>query len=207
MNPEHECLASRRGLLKPWASYGLTGPLGICLHTTGVGVLARAEREHTTPMEAAIKVYTQIMTASPHFVIGHDGEIVQVCSTDLVAWHAGHTARERVLYHSPKAMAARPWWDRWHEVNLAPSPLRMADPAVDHSGNCSIGVELIPRHDKTFACAQYDALYEFIVAQKRRTYDTGCGLWQHSDFCPETRTNRAGVSWDLPADFDWDSLD
>lgn len=199
---EHECLASRRGLLKPWASYGLTGPLGICLHTTGVGVLARAEREHTTPMEAALKVYTTIMTASPHFVIGHDGDIVQVCSTDLVAWHAGHTARERVLYHSPKAMVVRPWWKEWLARNMASSPLRIADPAVDHSGNCCIGIELIPRHDKTFTCAQYDALRSEKVA-----IDGECGIWQHSDFCPETRTNKRGESWDLPADFDWYSLD
>lgn len=204
----HECLASKRGLLRPWSSYGLDGPLGICLHTTGVGVLARAKREGTTPMQAALKVYCQIMEPSPHVVIGHDGDIEQVCDYGLVAWHAGHTRREQVLYHSPKAMRVRPWWKEWVTRNMAATPLRIADPSVDHTGNCCLGAELIPLPDKTFTAEQYTSvralrevirgLFGGIVADS---------MWQHSDFCPETRTTRKGESWDLPESFDWMALD
>ena len=199
-------LAVRRGKLKSWGRVSLPGPLGICLHTTGRGVLARAKRENTTPLQAAVRVYTQIMDPSPHYLIGYGGEIISIVDEDLVAWHAGSSNRESSLYALLPQQSApwASWWrDRWPG---AKSPNRLLDHGKNHGGNACLGIELLATEDGTWPEPQMVSLVALIDDIRARQRGA-TRVYQHADFCPYTRTTKAGRPWDLPESFPWHRLE
>ena len=93
-------------------------PRGLMPHTTGRGVLRRAEEWGCSPIDAALRIYSSMETG-PHYVGDYDGTLYQLLPDNRVAWHAGRPAQERRLYLSGQwtervsSEARARWQERW----------------------------------------------------------------------------------------------
>ena len=122
---------------------------GVCIHTTGSGVW----RHGDDPLAAALRYYLQDGDAFPHYLIGLQGEIMQIASETVRAWHAGIKREPRIAYASgawrtqarricERALAA---WDETFQCGDHLSPLDLflgTDP-----NDAYLGVELVPLRD------------------------------------------------------------
>jgi len=197
----------------------------VIIHHTGVGILGRFKRDKdrfgwTIPIQAAIHAYTRIMASSGHYVIGHEGQVVQFVPENYSAWHAGYGGRRRrsrlgewfaktkytrKLGKRPRWVCRRDgrfdWWDvRWRLRQGITSPLAWF-PDLDTNGH-TIGIELLstPRHEP-FTSIQLRSLRTLVVDI---CMDYGIPIdnhhiLTHSDANPLARTTRRGVPYDPPA--------
>lgn len=126
---------------------------GFLLHTTGSGVTAQAKREHSKPIDVALKIYINYQNGAagyfwggPNYVIDHDGTAYQIAPDEARTEHAG--SNNRMLYHtggwvhrvSPEVVLQ--WQKRWptrkHPYSMFPS----VSPNIDY-----VGCEMIPIGD------------------------------------------------------------
>lgn len=128
---------------------------GIVIHTTGRGPIARFEREgarkgDATPFDTAVRIYSSIYDAGPHYVVGQEpGEVTQLCPEHVAAWHVGFglgQASARVYgWRNWHKLPSCAWWrERWTHLD-SPLDLVGADLWTDWSANHgTIGIEVVP---------------------------------------------------------------
>lgn len=189
--------------------------LGVCVHTTGTGVVEAAKSKSLDPTYEAVRRYLRPGEPFAHAVIGTDGRVVQVAPFERIAWHAGITDAQAKLYASgawrkrvaPEALAL--WDARWPGKK---GPLDIVAGPWNHT---LIGVELVPTGsakyvgaDKVYTGAQYESLVLLIDGLREMFGDLV--LVGHEDIEPLERCN-AGGGWDpgamrLEPWFDWGRL-
>jgi hypothetical protein len=197
----------------------------IIIHHTGVGVLSRYLKQRdrygwNDPIDAAVHVYTRIMSSSGHYVIGYAGEIVQHVPDDWSAWHAGYgNQRKRsrraewfaTWKYSRKDKANKPlwlvrkdrrfdWWaNKWWYEHGYQSPCEWF-PSLDVNRH-TIGIELLSTPLKTpFPAPQIQSL-KMLVQDLCSEYGIPCDrdhVLTHSDVCPLARTTTTGKPYDPP---------
>lgn len=221
-------LGVSRGLYAPRASVA-----GVVIHTTGSGVIRRWKRQgkrfkERSPFDTAVRIYSRIMTASGHYVVGQEGQIVQLVPEHLAAWHVG--GRKARLYRRRWMRPKYQWWaERWPGYD---SPLQLAngelwkpydkDAAVSwrarwlsRHGSCNantIGIEVVPptldpKSAWSDACwlsvvrLTQDICYRSALPIERQR------IVSHSDAHPLSRTTRSGVPWDPnPTQFSYEKF-
>lgn len=198
-------LGYRQGLLERRAQ----PPVGVVVHTTGAGILARFAREghekgDATSHDTAVRVYATIMPDSGHYVVGALGECTQVVPEYAVARHVG-SAKSRA-YYLPRERWLTPvmaWWhERWPDHH---SPLELAGGLFWRGGSCNrstIGIEVVPplsgaRDAWSAECwATLARLVSDVCARHGIPVDRE-HVVTHSDAHPLSRTAR-GSPWDPP---------
>lgn len=128
-------------------------PWGFLLHTTGGGVTAKAKREHSKPIDVALKIYVNYQNGAagyfwggPNYVIDHDGTAYQIAPDECRTEHAG--SNNRMLYHTgswvnrvPPEVVAQ-WSKRWPKYKHPYAMFPSISPNIDY-----IGCEMIPVGD------------------------------------------------------------
>jgi hypothetical protein len=122
---------------------------GLVVHTTGRGICEQAMKHGVDVLEHAVAYY-RAAPYSAHYVIGYDGEIVQITADDRRVPHVGVSAEERKLYLSglwvkERRLAVMPlklWRGRW---GYGKSPQHLF-PGPSVNGDY-VGVELPPLRD------------------------------------------------------------
>lgn len=190
-------------------------PIAAVIHTTGGGVLTRFAREgarkgDATSFETAVRVYTQIMGASGHYVVGQLGQCTQVVPESFSAWHVG--AAKSKPYALPQAewmTHALAWWgERWPGLN---SPRDLAGGLLWRDGSCNanvVGIEVVPpvsgaRHLWSPECWVTLARLVRDIARRHVIAEDREHVISHSDAHPIARSAK-GAPWDPPStQFDW----
>jgi hypothetical protein len=209
-------LAMQRGLLEERARK----PVAVVVHTTGHGPVTRAtalrfawwRKRHEIGKGDAFAcaefIYTRIMKASPHYIVGQRGEVLQLVPLDYVAWHVGGKGSEaykRTDWNAPAAWRKGSkdvgWWrERWPKLK---SPYGLAGGALWGGGSCnagSYGIDVIPPIDDvrgpwTPACVA--ALCELVssLCEQSGIPFTREHIITHSDAHPLPRSAK-GQPWD-----------
>lgn len=179
----------------------------IILHHTGMGIFRRKE---LSPLDSAIKVYTQLMDFSPHFLIGYDGEIIRFVDDDLIAWHAG-AANSRVLMRkyieiNQQEKIKHKWlrenqrrFKSWQMVYGDNSPLIFDDKL--NFNRHSIGIELLAvRSEDYYYVNQLRALRGLVnvLTNKYKIIQDKFHITTHSFCQPYSRITQSGTMWDPP---------
>ncbi len=195
---------------------------GIVIHTTGGGVIRRWKRQKArfrehSPFDTAVRIYTRIMKASGHYVVGQEGQIVQLVPEHLAAWHVG--SRKVNHYRRNWMRPKYQWWaEKWSGYD---SPLELADGKLwqpyhedapvhwrtrwrARHGSCNsntIGIEVVPpNHDprSAWSDACWTSLTRLILDIGYRTAlpIERQRIVSHSDVHPIARTTRTGHPWD-----------
>lgn len=203
------------------------------LHTTGAGIIRRFREEghekgDDTPLDTAVRVYSRIMGASsgfaaPHYVIGQDGECVQMCREVFAAHHVGSKAELGFrrwlaprLYALPRAawgVNCAWWFAQWPDIR---SPLDLAGGQLWAGGSCnrnSIGVEVVPPdvdepNKAPWSPAAWVTLRALVedIAERRRIPWERERIISHSDAHPVARSAK-GKAWDpSQAQWSWERL-
>lgn len=191
---------------------------GVCVHTTGRGLVKAAIASDRTPMDMAVNYYSR--TAGPHFVIDYSGNIAQIQDDCLRGAHIGVSRSERRLYLSnawrrdfPDAAVLR-WRSKWP---MAKSPQHLF-PGKRPNDNY-IGVELIPLMVSAanmlgmwFTDEQHEAvalLCKDIAIRHRfpRGWQYTSRLVGHEDVDAYGRWDKSGNGWDPGALRDIPRLD
>lgn len=134
-------------------------PWGICLHTTGSGVVAKAKKTGKTPIQVALDVYLASQAGAngypwggPGYVIDHDGEIWQLAEDTTRTQHVGsivegHDRRKEYLSGKWLSMCAPIAIARWHAEwgPLAKTPQHLFPSR--HANTDLVGIEMIPVGD------------------------------------------------------------
>lgn len=200
-------------------------PWGLMVHTTGRGIIKRARKLNTTPLEAAVALYTEIGQPFAHYVMDQDGTIIQIADEREAAWHAGIPAAQRKLYGSGKwreKVPTRPyvyWLEHWGLVHKKLSPTDLYPTASPNQAY--VGIELIPNRRATFSEAQYRSLSEFgreFFVERHKIVSVFPGMGPlptprflgHEDVEPLERWEKVG-GWDPGAlrakpRFDWSRI-
>jgi N-acetyl-anhydromuramyl-L-alanine amidase AmpD len=94
-------------------------------------------------------IYSRIMFAGPHYVVGQDGKLVQVCPEKYITWHVG--ASGHGVYRRNEWTKKVQWWlSRWTQYGVN-SPLELASGKLWLGGSCNantVGIEVVPpEHD------------------------------------------------------------
>jgi hypothetical protein len=120
-------------------------PWGVLFHTTGNGIPAKAVAESIHVLEAAVRVYTA-MREGPHLIVPPCGRVLQVRNFESVAWHAGVSEAQRLLFlHEPiERWGLLPpgleWWrKRWPGVKSPQHLYPTSSPNLAY-----LGVEMVP---------------------------------------------------------------
>lgn len=141
-------------------------PVGLCAHTTGRGIIERAEREGVDPVTLALKWYRGLRRSGVHFLIDHDGTLYQMLGANVRGAHVGISRSERRRYLSGGWKDDVPtgalwlWMHRW-EGEKSPQHLY---PTKSPNG-CYVGVEMLPLEEATkdglwFTPEQHKALLD-----------------------------------------------
>jgi len=180
---------------------------GVCVHTTGSGVAARARRLGQTVTDVAKWVYSQTWMSCPHYFIDWLGDIYQVTDESLVPPHCGvsEVSRDMMLDGSwidhVSSEGLKYWNERWLSLGFK-SPQHLFP---SHSANYSyLGIEMIPQEHNSFGTngsfndKQYSSLKTLLedismrhsinLIQKNR-------LVGHEDLSPFKRWDHGG-GWD-----------
>ena len=197
-----ESLGVRKKLYSPRKTFS-----AVVVHTTGAGPIRRWKQEQSSvhkkasPFETALRIYSQIMEPGPHYVVGQDGQCVQVCPEAYAAWHVG--ANDSKAYFSEGWMRHRyDWWSlRW--PHLA-APVDLADGMLWNGHSCNantVGIEVVPPTDNVRG-QWSDACRKTLVSLINDICDR-CGIpkedehiLSHSDAHPIRRTTTDGDPWD-----------
>lgn len=122
--------------MKPW---------GLLVHTSGRGIVERAEKRRLPPMVLALEWYRR--KSGVHYVIDYDGTIFQMLEDDRRGAHVGISLLERASYLSGRWIISKKiarksvlfWKNRWPEHE---SPQHLYPTASPN--DCYVGVEMIP---------------------------------------------------------------
>jgi len=114
-------------------------------HTSGRGIVKRAERESVPPIVMALAWYRR--KSGVHYVIGYDGTIYQMLEDDRRGAHVGVSLLDRASYLSGRWLRSKKiqsrvvalWRKRWSGYK---SPQHLYPTRSPNS--CYIGVEMIP---------------------------------------------------------------
>jgi N-acetyl-anhydromuramyl-L-alanine amidase AmpD len=184
---------------------------GVAVHQTGSSTVEAALKAGANPLEYLADYYLKPDSYSAHYVIGWDGEIVQVVPDDEKAEHIGFLPVDRQAFldgswvtHLPASVVAL-WRAKWpafkSPAHLFPGP---------SPNNVFVGMELIPIVDGAgvqplepgmlFTQEQHDAAVELAAdiaarAQLPTGWQLGNRLLCHEDVNPLQRTNSHG-GWD-----------
>lgn len=188
---------------------------GIAAHQTGSSVVEEALREGADPLEYAAEYYQKPDSYFAHYVIGHNGEIIQIAGENERAPHIGFDPADRLAYLNgswvtklPAELVTR-WKDLWPTVkspaHLFPGP---------SPNNAYVGVEMLPIVDGCewkpaawlkagkFTDHQHYALVELaidIAARQKLSpgWHLGSRLVTHEEVNPFTRsTKKPPAGWD-----------
>jgi len=177
---------------------------GVLVHTTGVGVLARAQKWKCTPLKAAERIYSKRGASFAHYVIGQDGTIIQIADERERAWQAGMPREQLKLYKSGMWVKKCPrrivkmWEDRWGPGSTPADLYPSRSPNNDY-----IGIEMVPNKNTKFSKSQLEIGLPALVADifirhgiKFSAKDLmSTRLLGHEDVEPLERWNRRG-GWD-----------
>lgn len=141
-------------------------PFGLCAHTSGRGIVKRANRNGVKPIDLALQWYRGLRRSGVHFVIGYDGTVYQMLEANIRGAHVGISRRERRRYLNGKWAndvppgALKLWMKQW-EGSKSPQHLYPAKSVND----CYVGVEMTPLLNATedglwFTPEQHRALLE-----------------------------------------------
>lgn len=218
------------GALSP-AGARIRSPWGLCLHTTGRGVVKRASGQRRPALDVALEIYLESQSGALHgykwggptYVMDYDGSLHQLSPDEVMTMHAGGPDREDYLdgdwvarlRQSGRGAAVEQWRAAWPGVespqHLYPSRTANAD---------FVGVEMIPigygqggepRGHCLFTQAQHDAAVALgrDLAKRHRWpegWAAGPRLVGHEDVQLLERSDRGG-GWDPGARRDrpyWD---
>lgn len=181
---------------------------GLCVHTTGSGVPTKAKEHGVDPMEIALNVYLApdapsrgVFTNFPHYVLGHDGVLIQIAEESERARHAAVESEDRAAYLSGawrkkvSTVGLRLWEEKWPGFKSPSHLYPSKSPNEDY-----IGVELIPHlvpfpDGSRFSAEQYATLKALIldVEVRHNVRLRGPRLVGHEDIDPLDRwTSRGG---------------
>lgn len=190
-----------------------TSPIfGLCVHTTGSGIVEQARKLGRDPFEHAIDYYTRPDSYFAQYVIGWDGAIVGICDEAQVAPHVGFA--ERPLYLSGEWARLLPaelvalWRAAW-PAHQSPAHLF---PGASPNG-VYVGAELLPLEEYSsrwqpafqgarFTLAQHQAIVMLGADVARRAafpaaWQLSSRLCGHEDLNPLTRsTRKPPAGWD-----------
>lgn len=204
----------------------------IVVHTTGYGPVRRHKenpQKYESPLEAALDIYRK-MPYGPHYVIGQEGDVVQMCPENLAAWHVGGSKGWR--YKRRWATRRYSWWlDRWRGLEsprqLAGGKLWSPYPSSSLQGASkyfrqvywrsrhgsvnanTIGIEIVPPESNPrgeWAPPVWQALTRLCrdIHRRRGIPLERSYVLTHSDCSPIGRTTRTGEPWDTwPSQFSW----
>lgn len=188
-------------------------PYGVCLHTTGSGLLDSASRAGVSPITRAIQIYVAMQNGSagypwggPGYVIDTDGSIHQIAPDWAATNHCGGNDRETYLNGawvkkvSPETL--RQWRKAWPKKKSPQHLYPHASPNTDY-----VGVELIPKPGPyaagrlRFTEEQHGAAAELArdIAERHRFpagWQWTSRLLSHEDIQPIMRHNYGG-GWDI----------
>lgn len=128
---------------------------GLCLHTTGSGILARARKTGQSPVDVALAWYKRSQGETgrngengypwggPGYLIGHHGEIHQLADDDILTNHAGGPYRAEYLSGAWTSLCSaetvRRWRAQWPGVKSPQHLYPSTTPNADY-----VGCEMIP---------------------------------------------------------------
>ena len=176
-------------------------PWGVCLHTTGGGVVAKAKKTGKTPIRVALDVYLASQAGAngypwggPGYVIAHDGGIWQLAEDTTRTQHVGsfvegHDRRAEYLsgewLKMCSAEAVAQWKAAWGK--LAKSPQHLFPSRAPNTD--LVGIEMIPVGEGfgkpmakglKFTKAQHDAAVRLCMDIARRNAFP-MGWWKQGD--------------------------
>lgn len=210
-------------------------PVAIVIHTTGAGPGRRFhdERErqrhgYESPFDAAVRVYTKLMKAGPHYVVGQGGERIQVAPEDVCAWHVGSRGARPYHRHEWTTKGTGWWLRRWSPHGITsphqlaggrlwrryarPPGARLRWASWMARGSCNantIGIEVVPPLDPStgpWSDQCWGALLELVhdIATRHDMPLAREHILTHSDAHPLARSRR-DAPWDTsPAQFTWE---
>lgn len=182
---------------------------GITLHTTGSGVAREAKKDGIAPLEWAVAYYCDPDSYAAHYVIDHDGTVVQIANEWERMSHVGLDAAEREKYLSGAWEKVNPTttalWEKAWPGYQSPSHLYPGKSV----NAVYVGVELIPttgtsakpwKPGLTFTQFQHTACLHLCAdVARRHSFPAGWGktgrLVGHEDVNPLDRQDRGG-GWD-----------
>jgi hypothetical protein len=220
-------------------------PCAVVIHTTGAGPCRRSTEErfagwrakydvpYGDALQCAVLLYTRIMTASGHYVVGQDGKIVQVVPESHCAWHVGGKG-SRVYFNDPEhCLDAKRyvWWRaRWlglmnprdlggghlwdpphNEIGVL-DRLRAGMPIGSVNAN-SVGIEVVPdakNPTAPWSAEAWDAVARLVldVCARNAIPVKKDRVISHSDAHPISRTTPEGRPWDPSASlWSWDRFE
>lgn len=208
----HALGGMKRGKLRPRSP----GVMGLCVHTTGGGIVESAEKAGSSPTMVAVEYYLRPDSFFPNYVCGYaghaGGELVQVCDEGEVALHAGLNAGDLSAYRDGswrKKIDAAEWDRAWAPL---PHPLHLYPGSTPN--RAFVGLELLPlAHDLPSGLRFSDAQHETVIAlaaDMMARYAIPPDRHRfvgHEDLTPLTRWDKGG-GWDPGARrarprFDW----
>lgn len=196
-------------------------PWGLCVHTTGGGVTAKAAKSGKKPIDIALAAYrasqgeTGKMGAhgyawgGPTYVLDIGGQIYQIADDSTLTAHCGNLLNRQayksdkwVEMCSPRTVAQ--WHSRWSPRYKNPAMLfPSTSPNTDY-----IGLEMIPcpgfdeamRPGLRFTRAQHEAVISLglLLAERHQwpeRWEQGSRLIGHEDVQPLDRSDKLG-GWD-----------
>lgn len=214
-------------------------PCAVVVHTTGAGPVRRAtERIHAgfrakydvregDAFHAAVALYARVMNACGHYVVGQQGEIVQLVPESHAAWHVGGAGSRPYFtrpgdwhrgskmawwvarwpgYESPRGLGGGHLWDPPHE-ELPPHRRVLAGMPIGSCNMNTIGIEVVPplaNPTAPWSAEAWDALTRLIldVCARNAIPLKRDRVISHSDAHPLERTTASGRAWD-PSSSQW----
>lgn len=143
------------GALPP-AGARIRSPWGLCLHTTGRGVVKHAAGQRRPAIDVALEIYLSSQSGALHgyrwggptYVMDYDGSLHQLSPDEAMTFHAGGPDRQdyldgdwvQRLQASGRAVATALWRRRWGAHYRSPQHLY---PGPTANGPY-VGVEMLP---------------------------------------------------------------
>ena len=189
---------NRMRRMKPW---------GLLVHTSGRGIVARANKERVPAIVLALLWYQR--KSGVHYVVGWDGTVHQMLEDDRRGAHVGVSLIDRSRYLSGrwlrnkviKGRAVDLWRRRWKGYK---SPQHLYPTQSPNS--CYIGIEMVPLEEEDpetglwFTDAQHAAVAALAEDLAERhdwpeNWKETPRLLGHEDVSPLTRWDNQG-GWD-----------
>ena len=206
---------------------------GVCLHTPGRTIVKRAHKYGVNPLEYVAAHYLERGQYGPTYVVGYNGQIVQVANEWDKTWHVGIGGQDKAAFLDGRWKSRvskkflQMWKKRW-PISCNPLDLFPGTSA----NQVYIGVEVVPLvlgyHGYTilsdpdlytpmaaglwYTTMQHYALRGlFKDIAERHSFDrkrNPAVFVTHEDLNPLTRSNKSG-GWDCGVlrktpRFDWD---
>jgi hypothetical protein len=234
-------LGYRRGKL----TERYVAPSAVVIHTTGAGPGRRAlddkfavwrsrlDIPRGDALRCAVVLYTHVMDAAGHYVVGQDGTIVQVVPESFCAWHVGGSGSRPYFnnptgwhrgskhawwvarwagYESPRNLGGGHLWDPPKASLGLVNRVRAGLPIGSANAN-SIGIEVVPdarNPTAPWSAEAWDAVARLVldVCARNEIPVKRDRVFSHSDAHPLSRTTPSGHPWDpSPAQYSWDRFE